>query len=46
MKKIKKIMAMLLAMVMVLGMTVTASAKTTGKITISGTGIDASVLYR
>ena len=46
MKKIKKIMAMLLAMVMVLGMTVTASAKSTGKITISGTGIDASATVK
>lgn len=45
MKKIKKIMAMLLAMVMVLGMTVTASAGT-GKITISGTGIDAQATVK
>lgn len=45
MKKIKKIMAMLLAMVMVLGMTVTASAGT-GKITISGTGIDAKATVK
>lgn len=36
MKKIKKIMAMLLAMVMVLGMTVTASAAGNNKITVIG----------
>lgn len=41
MKKIKKIMAMLLAMVMVLGMTVTASAaEGTGKISVIGNGIN------
>ena len=41
MKKIKKIMAMLLAMVMVLGMTVTASAAgRTGKISVIGNGIN------
>lgn len=36
MKKIKKIMAMLLAMVMVLGMTVTASAAEKVTITVNG----------
>ena len=43
MKKIKKIMAMLLAMVMVLGMTVTASAAT-GNNKISVTGADGATL--
>lgn len=47
MKKMKRIMAMLLAMVMVLGMTVSTMAAGTGKIMISGTGIDenATVTY-
>lgn len=47
MKKIKRMLALLVAMVMVMGMTVTASATGTGKITISGTGIDgnATVTY-
>lgn len=46
MKKIKRMLALLVAMVMVMGMTVTAWAGT-GKITISGTGIDenATVTY-
>lgn len=47
MKKIKKIMAMLLAMVMVLGMTVTASAAGgTASIMITGTGIDENAIVK
>lgn len=46
MKKIKRMLALLVAMVMVMGMTVTASAAGTGKITISGTGIDGNATVK
>ena len=42
MKKMKKLMALLMTVAMVMGMAMTTMAAGTGKITISGTGIDGS----
>ena len=45
MKKMRKILAMLLALTMVLGMSLTSMAAPSGNVTVTGTGEAATVKY-